>query len=158
MSGKKGYNQLLLFTIMAVMIGLLVLTVMGKQFVNLTEDDIIKVTEKRARAIENILVLEGTMQQGVRQYELYKSYNIKLNQTHIELTYAGETKTMADDTLPVIKFALMHNQNNVVNAEIIKPARICISKRIIDCTPVTTICEAGAACCTIQSNKCKYVT
>ena len=157
MNGKKGYNQMLLFTIMAVMIGLLVLTVMGKQFVNLTEDDLIKVTEKRARAIENILVLEGTMQQGVRQYDLYNSYNVKLNQTHIELTYAGETKTVADDTMPVIKFALMHNQNNVVNAEIIKPARICISKRIIDCTPVMTICEAGGACCTIQSNKCKYV-
>lgn len=143
---------------MSLMIGLLMLTVMGKQFVNLTEDDLIKVTEKRTRAIENILILESTMQQGVRQYNLYNSYNVKLTQTDIELTYAGETKTIADDTLPVIKFAMKHNLNNVVNADLTKPARICISKRIIDCTPVITICEAGGACCTIQSNKCKYVT
>lgn len=152
-----GYSQVLLLAIMSLMIGLLILTVMGKQFVNLTEEDIIKMTEKRARAIQNILILEGTMEQGVRQYDLFKSFDVKLNQTHVELIYVGETKTMADESLSVIKFALRHNLDNIKDAELTKPARICISKRIVDCVPVITICEAGGECCTIQGNKCKYV-
>lgn len=154
-----GNETMIIIVVLASILVASIITVAGmKATTGLTNIELDIITEQTTRAIANILVSIPTVEQGVRHFDLKKNFAYELNQTHIRLTYIGETHTLADETGVTHTFAMPHYQEDIVyNANIEGTERICISKKIVDCMPQVTICDEGQECCNLQKNTCKYI-
>ena len=143
----------------SLIVAALVVVVGTKMMTGLTGAELDIITDQTTRAITSIIVNLATVEQGVRQFDLKKNFAYELNETHVRLTFIEQTHTLADESGMIHSFAMPHYQKNVINSEnTAGTERICISKRIIECKPQITICDAGEECCDIKQNSCKYVT
>ncbi len=158
-SGKKGTIHAMILAVGILLVGAIALAAGFSQTARLVSADVAEITEKVTINIYNELLLISTAEQGVKYYDTRKNFIIKLDSTHLKLTYKDKTGTLADNLAEEYTYSMRHHLKNVEETTIDDPYmdRLCISKRIVDCKPVITICLETEECCNIQPNHCKLV-
>ncbi len=156
---KKGSTYTIITAVGILLISAIVFGAAAQQATNVVALNMYEITKKITINIYNDLLFISSTEQGVKYYDPRKNFIIKLNSTHLELTYKDKTGTVADNAENTYRYAMRHHLKNVQDVLIDDPYidRICISKKVVDCTSVITICQETEECCTISANSCKLV-
>lgn len=161
MTGRTGSMAIymIIIAVAILVIGTAIFAAGSKAVTGTVSVNFEELTEKTAINMYNELLLISTVEQGVKYYDTKDNFIIKLNSTHLEVSYRDDTDTIADTEENTYVSVWAHNLDNIKDVTLDAPSfhRVCISRKIISCKPEISMCIEGDPCCLITPNPCKAI-
>ena len=143
---------LVIGNVMVIIVGLLIsvfmLTMVAGEFIWSAQRDVETIARQTAKSFASEVSAISAVGQGVRFFETSESFIISLKEKEVLVTYGtGEDAYL---------FVYPHTATDVDPAVVGEVRTICISKKLVGCTPHVTICKKGDPCCFVLPGECAF--